>query len=307
MSYHIERGIDMTIETHTADRKALARQIAELLHEEVTYAGVPSCAYRIGAVTIDRSGAIHTDDAETLKTLKPFLIEQGHILPEPEKPEPQTASDAESISEPNDAMETNTTRSAASDIERMEISMPAENMTIAALKNMIFMLYSKQHLLNRATVSDVLTISDGVVARLKEYTPETPEAFTELLTDFEALGELDGFDFRDGNVTVAFSYEAVEQERWNAYGFLLDRIVKAALAAERVFPKKQRPDNEKYFMRSWLIRLGLGGVEFKALRSLLMKNLKGHTAFSDDAAALKHEEKYALIRRAARERQVAAE
>jgi len=88
MSYHIEGGNDMTIETHVTDRKALARQIAELLHEEVAYAGVPSCAYKIGAVTIDRGGAIHTDDSIALETLKPFLIAQGYIEPEPELPEP---------------------------------------------------------------------------------------------------------------------------------------------------------------------------------------------------------------------------
>ena len=322
----------MTIETHVTDRKALVRQIAELLHQEFTYTGVPTCAYRIGPVTVDRGGAIHTDDSIALATLKPFLIEQGYIIPEPES-EPEATPEPEAASEPEAAPyteavdtevapepavmpaeeseihpEPGTAHPDASDIERMEISMLAEGMTVAPLKNLIFTLYSKQYLINRATCSDVLSISDGVVSRLKEYTPETPEAFSELLADFKALGELDGFDFqgrqRDDGLPPRCGAPGKHGRRTDSCS---TAFVKAALAADRVFPKKQQPENEKYYMRSWLIRLGLGGVEFKALRSLMLKKLKGYTAFPDDAAAQKHREKYAEIRRASREGQVEAE
>ena len=286
MSYHVEGGIDMTIETHTTDRKALARQLSELLHEEVAYAGVPSCAYRIGAVTIDRGGAIHTDDSEAMETLKPFLIEQGYIASEPETTEP-----AHPI---------------ASDIEQMEISMPAD-MTVAALKNLIFMLYSKQYLLNRAVGQEVFHISDEVVARLSEYTPESPEALTQLIDDFRARGELDGVDFRDGQVTLRFPFDAVKPEEWAVYGALSAGIVKAAMNATRVFPKRLEPENEKYFMHSWLLRMGLSGPEHKELRKLFLRNLRGHSAFPSDNEAQKHREKYAELRRAYREGQVKAE
>ena len=287
MSYHDERGIDMTIETHVTDRKALARQISELLHEEVAYAGVPSCAYKIGTVTIDRGGAIHTDDSKAMETLKPFLIEQGYIEPEPETTEPAHPS--------------------ASYIEQMEISMPAEGMTGTALKNLIFMLYSKQHLLNRAVGQEVFHISDGVVARLSEYTPESPEALTQLIDDFRARGELDGVDFRDGQVTLRFPFDAVKPEEWAVYGALSAGIVKAAMNATRVFPKRLEPENEKYFMHSWLLRMGLSGPEHKELRKLFLRNLRGHSAFPSDNEAQKHREKYAELRRAYREGQVKAE
>ena len=41
----------------------------------------------------------------------------------------------------------------------------------------------------------------------------------------------------------------------------------------------------------------------KAERKLLLRNLKGHSAFPNDRAAEKHREKYAAIRRAAHEAQ----
>ena len=59
MAYQNKEVRHMTIQTNiTANRKALAHRISEeLLGAPVTFAGVPSCAYRVGtAVTIDRAG-----------------------------------------------------------------------------------------------------------------------------------------------------------------------------------------------------------------------------------------------------------
>ena len=36
-------------------------------------------------------------------------------------------------------------------------------------------------------------------------------------------------------------------------------------------------------MRIWLLRLGFGGKEGKEVRNLLLKNLKGHSAFRTEA------------------------
>jgi hypothetical protein len=63
-----------------------------------------------------------------------------------------------------------------------------------------------------------------------------------------------------------------------------------------VLPERQQPENEKYFMRNWLVRLGFGGKEAKGMRDVLLKHLKGHSAFRTDAEAQKHREKYAEIR-----------
>ena len=110
------------------------------------------------------------------EALKPFLIEQGY-LPTAE-PEPTAI------------------------IERMEISVPAE-MTVEALKNLTFLLYSKQHLLNRAVGSRFLVIPDTLVIRLQEYRPDSAEAFSGLLNESREQGVLDGFDYRDGKATLS--------------------------------------------------------------------------------------------------------
>jgi hypothetical protein len=44
-------------------------------------------------------------------------------------------------------------------------------------------------------------------------------------------------------------------------------------------PKKSTTENKKFLMRTWLIRLGFVGDEFKTAREILMRNLEGDAAF----------------------------
>lgn len=50
-------------------------------------------------------------------------------------------------------------------------------------------------------------------------------------------------------------------------------------------PKPQQTENPKYAMRTWLLRLGFIGDEFKTARELLIKRLDGDTAFRNGRAA----------------------
>lgn len=50
-------------------------------------------------------------------------------------------------------------------------------------------------------------------------------------------------------------------------------------------PKPQQTENPKYAMRTWLLRLGFIGDEFKTARELLTKRLDGDAAFRNGRAA----------------------
>lgn len=50
-------------------------------------------------------------------------------------------------------------------------------------------------------------------------------------------------------------------------------------------PKPQQNDNPKYAMRTWLLRLGFIGDEFKTAREILTKRLSGDTAFRNGRTA----------------------
>ena len=50
-------------------------------------------------------------------------------------------------------------------------------------------------------------------------------------------------------------------------------------------PRPQQNENPKYAMRTWLLRLGFIGDEFKTARDILTKRLSGDTAFRNGRAA----------------------
>ncbi len=49
--------------------------------------------------------------------------------------------------------------------------------------------------------------------------------------------------------------------------------------AQSASPKPQQNENPKYAMRTWLLRLGFIGEEFKTARETLTKRLSGNAAF----------------------------
>ena len=264
----------MTITTSTTDRKALVKAIAEELGTESTYLRAPTYAYQIGDFTVDRDGNIIGED---FGALQDFLARNGYELPDQEAP-------ADSEAEP---------------ITSMDISIPARNAAVAQLKNLIFMLHSRQALINRMTDSDCLNIPDILIDRLQESTPEPLEDLTSLLDDSRAVAELTGFDLRDGKVSMTFPFDETQPERWTTYANLLNRIFDAAMKATRVFPERVEPDdqNEKYLAHVWLQRLGYHGADFKAERKILLGHLKGYCAFGSGDKMQAHKDKYAAIRR----------
>ena len=274
----------MTVTTNTTDRKALAKALADKLGTTAKYMGPPTFGYQVGDYIVDRDGNIEGEDFEALRD---FLQSIGCI------PEEETEPAGEQT-EP----ETETPDSGTQD--QVNISVPADDLTPTQMKNLIFTLFTKQYLIGKMTGGDLLNIPDNLIARLMENTPETMEDFKALLDAAKEDG-LTGFEFAEGKVTLTYAAHQDEPERNMLYAMLTARILKAAKEATRVFPERQEPENEKYFARAWLLRIGYNGADSKAERNLLLKHLKGHSAFPNDEAAEKHKTKYAEIRKEKRQ------
>ena len=274
----------MTVTTNTTDRKALAKALADKLGTTAKYMGPPTFGYQVGDYIVDRDGNIEGEDFEALRD---FLQSIGCF------PEEETEPAGEQT-EP----ETETPDSGAQD--QVSISVPADDLTPTQMKNLIFTLFTKQYLIGKMTGGDLLNIPDNLIARLMENTPETMEDFKALLDAAKEDG-LTGFEFAEGKVTLTYAAHQDEPERNMLYAMLTARILKAAKEATRVFPERQEPENEKYFARAWLLRIGYNGADSKAERNLLLKHLKGHSAFPNDEAAEKHKVKYAEIRKEKRQ------
>lgn len=268
----------MTVITNTTDRKAMAKAMAEKLGTTAKYMGPPTFGYQVGDFVVDRDGNIEGED---FGALQDFLQSIG-CFPEAESTpaEEQTEPEAE----------------ATGTVDQVSISVPADDLTPTQMKNLIFTLFTKQYLIGKMTGGDLLNIPDTLIARLMEQTPESLEDFKVLLDTAKEDG-MTGFDFVDGNVTLTYTAHQDEPERNMLYAMLTARILKAAKEATRVFPERHEPENEKYFARAWLLRIGYSGADSKAERNLLLKHLKGHSAFPNNDAAEKHKAKYAAIRK----------
>lgn len=253
--------------TTAPDRRTLVKAIAAHTGMEPSYIGPPTFNYTVGTIAVDREGYVDVPD-EQAADLKAFLIAKGWMEPEPEPEQP-----------------------------RIQIGVPAKDLTVANVTNLIYMLYSKQYLLGKAVGIACVRIEDTVITRLQEYTPENLEAYAELLRDFEALGDLEGVELEEGQLRMDFPM-AEDSTLWM---LLMTKMVAFAKVAHRVYPQRQQPEAEKYFMRGWLLRMGFGGSDFKAARQALLKNLKGCSAFPDAEKAKRHQEHWADIRRQHRE------
>ncbi len=307
----------MTIQTNATDRRALARAISEHLGMEAVYQGAPGFAYRVGPVTVDRTGSISGEDAD-LEALLPFLVERGFVdnsnaQDAGEDAEGEETPAASETDESADVIETpeqggeqteapdleagGAEENEAEDIHCMELSVPADGLSVGQMTNLVHMLYAKQYVLNRSCGEDVLHISESVINRLKEYTPESPEAFESLLADFKALGDVCGMTLTREKLTMTFPADQEQPERWQAYALLMTHILEACRSAARIRPNYQEPENERYVMYAWLLRLGFGGPDFKEARRFLLKRLKGYCAFVNDEMAQRHKRKYAELRR----------
>lgn len=272
----------MTLQTNPAGRREMVQAISERLGSQAVYLRIPTCAYRIGGLTVERDGSIISDDDALLEALRPMLIERGWL------------TDAEASVTKTEPTEQD------SEITQMELSFPVEDWTVPQLKNFLHTLYSNQHILRRMMQSDALYIDRQMMERLDE--AQTPADLEARLADGLATGLLKGCRIQDGRFTLETVQDDRDPVRWQVYATLLCAILEHAKAAKRVFLRADAdPENEKYRGNSFLMRMGFGGPEHKPLRHVLLGHLNGYAAFRSAAGMQAHREKYAQLRRKQRE------
>ena len=262
----------MRIETNAANRKDLVKAVSAILGQPSRYLGVPTCAYEVGNCTIDKKGAVETEDEKTAELVTTGLTEQGFIG----NPQPEADETA--------------------------VSLPMEGMSAEGLKNLIFLTHSKQYLINRAFAEAVFRIPAELAEVLGS--TEIPDAETFLQT-FQSHAEgCKGISFQDGKVTFTLP-TADDPDMIKAFTHLVAAMVQQAKEQKRISPKETIEENEKYYMRIWLLRLGFGGAEGKEIRDLLMKKLKGHSAFRTEENKQRWQEARRNEREAAKQQEQA--
>ena len=126
----------------------------------------------------------------------------------------------------------------------------------------------------QAKVGAVPAIEDGVDLQVVEPAEDALLRHTED-TGQEAVGQM-RVVLQAAGEQIAYEPDDVLIETTGVA--LLDRCV---VFVDDDDPVLQTPDNERYYMHSWPIRLGCGGTEHKALHRRMIQKLDGYCAFPD--------------------------
>jgi len=249
------------------NRKEMVKKLGEFLGVKPTYLNVPTFAYEIvtdeETYTIDREGTITTSAGEE-KTFEEVM-------------NPQVSE--EKITEQESEVEGNE-KGKGFDLDGIELTLPMEGHTGTTLRNLVNMLFSKQHLILKA-FETTEPLMDGTFA--EDLSTKETGTLAEFHKALDELGpeRLPGltFDFGNQTFTIKLATESLDPKKIEAFQELATLINQNAQKQKRASFKQVQDDNPKYAFRTWLIRLGMNGQEYKTTRKVLLANFEGSGAF----------------------------
>lgn len=116
-------------------------------------------------------------------------------------------------------------------------------------------------------------IDDSTIDRLRKIVENKGELF-------KAAFKTDSLEINLTEKTVEFPWFTIEQDSdADAYCTFISMLCEFAKNQSRINNKPETTDNPKYTMRCYLLRLGMIGAEYKAVRKVLLRNLSGSSAF----------------------------
>ncbi len=232
------------------DRKELIKILETKFGVKARYLKVPTCAYEIvineEIYKIDKEGRILKESGDEIE-LKELLAE--HEFFETEETE----------------------------ITDYELILPLEGHNARSLRNLINMIFAKQSLINKALGSSGDMLTEKFVLDINEMPMDNLSEFQSAISSSS--------DYKSQEVEINFEDELLKfkigimPEKLEAFIELFSLINKNSMLQHYASYKAKATDNEKYTFRTWLIRLGMIGDEYKKVRKELLKALPGNGAF----------------------------
>jgi len=220
-------------------RKQLVKALEDILGTKSEYMGVPTFAYRIGRVMVDREGTVTEEGASTeaFQNVAIALSLRGLV--------PEGGLEQADIRVEGDKVEIiDSAANSTNKVDLLEIHMPREMFAKKEIENLKKLIHAKGDLIKKAIGTDKLPIN----------------------TSEETIG-FPWFPLKD---------DADEVEHHEKFVEALCRMV---INQKRVTAKAVKSENEKYDFRCFLLRLGFIGDEHRAFRRYYLRNLAGNAAF----------------------------
>ena len=302
-SYTIDRDGNLLVEPENAD----AEMLTTLLNEGLIRGGES-----IESTDDQMENTEPTDHLEEDSVIEDTEAET-EVLDEQEPEDADTAEDepaeagAEEASEPDNTVEDDATENEPDAEEPeseeqpeaedqpeevpldLELAFPVSQHNGVTLRNLVNLLYSRGKLIGKATGGH-FHVEEGLVEKLKDDSCTFAIMnFINAVSDYETEhgAALEGLKITTEKVTFTGFPTAPDHEHLTAFAQLAVLMNQQAISQKRIQAKDVNDENEKYALRTWLLRLGMNGPDFKETRKILMENLSGHAAFRTDEEAQK--------------------
>lgn len=171
----------------------------------------------------------------------------------------------------------------------LKLAFPVSQHNGVTLRNLVNLLFSRGKLIGKATGGH-FHVEEGLVEKLKDDSCTFAIMnFINAVSDYETEhgAALEGLKITTEKVTFTGFPTAPDHEHLTAFAQLAVLMNQQAISQKRIQAKDVNDENEKYALRTWLLRLGMNGPDFKETRKILMENLSGHAAFRTDEEAQK--------------------
>ncbi len=124
-------------------RKELVKAIGNILQIKPVYMKMPTCAYKIGDITVNKEGTLLCEDDAKAERIAHNLIADGFTAAENQEPAAEEAAPTEEVDAP----------------DSLTISMPKDGFTDEAIANLQHLVESKAMLIKKALGAEDLPIT----------------------------------------------------------------------------------------------------------------------------------------------------
>ena len=293
-SYTIDRNGNLLVEPENADAELLTTLLNEGLIRGGESIESTDDQPEDTEPTADTDEEPVTEDTEAeLEVLDEQESEDADTAEENEPAEDESEEAAEPDNTAEDGPESEEQSEAEDQPEEvpldLELAFPVSQHNGVTLRNLVNLLYSRGKLIGKATGGH-FHVEEGLVEKLKDDSCTFAIMnFINAVSDYETEhgAALEGLKITTEKVTFTGFPTASDHEHLTAFAQLAVLMNQQAISQKRIQAKDVNDENEKYALRTWLLRLGMNGPDFKETRKILMENLSGHAAFRTDEEAQK--------------------
>lgn len=302
-SYTIDRNGNLLVEPENAD----AELLTTLLNEGLIRGGEsiestddqmentePTDHLEEDPVTEDTEAETEVMDEQELEDADTAEDEpaeaEAEEASEPDNTAEDDATEDEPETEVQEGEESQETEDQPEEVPLdLELAFPVSQHNGVTLRNLVNLLYSRGKLIGKATGGH-FHVEEGLVEKLKDDSCTFAIMnFINAVSDYETEhgAALEGLKITTEKVTFTGFPTAPDHEHLTAFAQLAVLMNQQAISQKRIQAKDVNDENEKYALRTWLLRLGMNGPDFKETRKILMEKLSGHAAFRTDEEAQK--------------------